>query len=168
MQFEKIYFDMDGVLADFTRGVRELCGFTPPHPNKVRPEDDEAMFAAMREVDHFYLKLEPIEGMIQLFNELRDSYGDKVEILSAVPRPSRGILHAEEDKREWVRRYLGDDVKVNIVLRKEKQDYALGKGYVLVDDTSQNIDEWEANGGTGVRFVSLPSLRTDLSGLGIL
>ena len=26
MTAEKIYFDMDGVLADFDRGVRELCG----------------------------------------------------------------------------------------------------------------------------------------------
>lgn len=24
---EKIYFDMDGVLADFERGVREICAF---------------------------------------------------------------------------------------------------------------------------------------------
>ena len=26
MEPERIYFDMDGVLADFVRGVRELCG----------------------------------------------------------------------------------------------------------------------------------------------
>ena len=28
MKAEKIYLDMDGVLADFDRGVRELCGMT--------------------------------------------------------------------------------------------------------------------------------------------
>ena len=27
MELKKIYFDMDGVLADFERGVRELAGF---------------------------------------------------------------------------------------------------------------------------------------------
>jgi len=29
MRYEKIYFDMDGVLADFAKGVRELCGMEP-------------------------------------------------------------------------------------------------------------------------------------------
>ena len=28
MTVEKIYFDMDGVLADFERGVEEICGLT--------------------------------------------------------------------------------------------------------------------------------------------
>lgn len=29
MKIEKIYFDMDGVLADFDRGIRELCHMDP-------------------------------------------------------------------------------------------------------------------------------------------
>ena len=33
LDVEKIYFDMDSVLADFERGVRELCGMTPPSQN---------------------------------------------------------------------------------------------------------------------------------------
>ena len=30
MTIRKIYLDMDGVLADFDSGVRELCGIEPP------------------------------------------------------------------------------------------------------------------------------------------
>ena len=33
MNVEKIYFDMDGVLADFECGVREICGVIPPDQN---------------------------------------------------------------------------------------------------------------------------------------
>ena len=33
MTVDKIYFDMDGVLADFDRGVKELCGFVPQSQN---------------------------------------------------------------------------------------------------------------------------------------
>ena len=29
MNIKKIYFDMDGVLADFDRGVIKLCGIEP-------------------------------------------------------------------------------------------------------------------------------------------
>ena len=36
---EKIYFDMDGVLADFDRGVRELCHAEPSNLEKHTKED---------------------------------------------------------------------------------------------------------------------------------
>ena len=29
MEIKKIYFDLDGVMADFERGVFELCGLDP-------------------------------------------------------------------------------------------------------------------------------------------
>ena len=43
----KIYFDMDGVLADFESGVRELCGMEPQKQGRQSPRDDDLMFAAM-------------------------------------------------------------------------------------------------------------------------
>lgn len=30
MEIKKIYFDMDGVLADFERGINEICGMKMP------------------------------------------------------------------------------------------------------------------------------------------
>ena len=33
MEIEKIDLDMDGVLADFERGVKEICGLKPPSRN---------------------------------------------------------------------------------------------------------------------------------------
>ena len=45
MEVEKIYFDMDGVLADFERGVREICGIEPPDQNAKhhKPGADDEM-----------------------------------------------------------------------------------------------------------------------------
>ena len=39
---EKIYFDMDGVLADFDRGIRELCGleFSTVQGKRTEEEDN--------------------------------------------------------------------------------------------------------------------------------
>ncbi len=116
MAFDKIYFDMDGVLADFRKGVRDLCGIEAPDQGNSTDVDDERMYDGMRRTDRFYLRLEPIDGMVDLFRELRRLRGDRVEILSAIPKPHRNIVGAGEDKTEWVRRYLDAGVKVNIVL----------------------------------------------------
>lgn len=152
MKIEKIYFDMDEVLADFNRGVRELCHMEPVDQSVSTKEEDDALWAAVRDTGHFYDRLEPVNGALEMFNALRDKYGEKCEILSAIPKPHRGIVTAGDDKRNWVRRLLGENVIVNIVLRPEKKNYVKGPGYILIDDLEKNVHEWEAEGGTGICF----------------
>ena len=150
---EKIYFDMDGVLADFDRGVEELCGMPRPGQGKSRSqEEDDLMWERIRAVERFYDKLEPMPGALELFGTLRGRYGDRVEILTGIPKPRRGILTAGEDKINWVRRLLGEDVVVNIVYRAEKVNYCKGPGCILIDDLPVNIKEWESAGGTGILY----------------
>ncbi|MCR5094322.1 MAG: hypothetical protein K6B72_10150 [Lachnospiraceae bacterium] len=153
---EKIFFDMDGVLADFDRGVKELCGLTPMSQNdkhRSRTADD-AMWAKIREIGHFYDKLELMPGAARMFEEIYGRYDSKCEILTGIPKPRRGILCAGEDKTRWVRRLLSEDITVNIVLREEKPQYCTGKVCILIDDMEKNIKEWEAAGGTGILHVS--------------
>lgn len=148
---EKIYFDMDGVLADFDRGVEELCGLPRPGQGKSRTqEEDDLMWERIRTVEHFYDKLEPMPGAVEMFSEIRAEYGDRVEILTGIPKPKRGILTAGDDKTAWVRRLLGEDIKVTIVYRAEKVNYCKGPMCILIDDLPVNVKEWEAAGGTGV------------------
>lgn len=150
---EKIYFDMDGVLADFDRGVEELCGVPCPEQGKSRTqEEDDLMWERMRSVDRFYDRLEPMPGALELFGILRARYGDRVEILTGIPKPKRGILTAGVDKITWVHRLLGEDVVVNIVYRAEKVNYCKGPGCILIDDLPVNISEWQAAGGTGILY----------------
>ena len=50
MKIRKIYLDMDGVLADFDRGVKEICGMEPlPQNGKRDPQRDNLMWEAIRE-----------------------------------------------------------------------------------------------------------------------
>ena len=155
MEIKKIFFDMDGVLADFDRGVRELCGMEPaPQGVGWKPGADAPMWAKIREVEHYYDRLELMPGAKHMFDTLRSKYGDRVEILTAIPKPDKGILTADEDKRKWVRRLLSTDVVINIVYRAEKPSFCTGKDCILIDDFIDNVEAWEACGGTGICFTS--------------
>ena len=167
MKVEKIYFDMDGVLADFDRGIKELCGLEP------RPQDsslgsDADMWEKVKEVEHFYDKLFLMPGAKEMFDAVYSKYGDKCEILSAVPKPSRGILSAGDDKIKWVRRLHSEDIQINIVLKEEKRNYCTGKGCILVDDLEGNIQAWKDFGGTGILHKSSEETLGMFEKLGVL
>lgn len=167
MNIEKIYFDMDGVLADFDRGIRELCHMDSLNQAHKSKEADDAMWEAVKNVAHFYDKLEPIPGALHMFQTLHDKYGDKCEILSGIPKPHRGILTSGEDKTVWTHRLLGEDVVVNIVFREEKKNYVKGLGYILIDDLEKNIKEWNEAGGTGIHFTSTDAVLWEIEELEI-
>ncbi len=164
-----IYLDMDGVLADFDRGVRELCRMEAlPQNGKHDPKQDDLMWKAIRETDHFYDRLELMPGAKELFDGIYGKYGDRCEILTGIPREERGIVTSEQDKRSWTRRMLSDTVKVNAVCRKHKQNFCTGPGSVLIDDREKTIREWQKLGGTGILHVSAEETKRKLEQLGLL
>lgn len=105
-------------------------------------------------MDHFYDELEPMPGAITMFDIVYQTVGARCEILTGIPKPHRGIVSAAEDKKKWVRRLLSKDVVVNTVFREEKPEFCKGKGYVLIDDLDENIEDWESQGGTGILFTN--------------
>lgn len=145
---------MDGVLADFDRGVEEILGFKQPW--------EEYMWDEMKKHPNFYYELKPIEGAIELFCELKEKYGANCQILSAYPKPFRGIDEAYDDKIRWIKKYLGDDIVANLVYREEKIDYCQDSSSVLIDDYDKNINEWNQKGGTGILFINAEQARKSI------
>ena len=74
MTVNRIYFDMDGVLADFDRGVRDLCGMETLPQSTRSPEQDDLMWDRIRKVDHFYDRLEPMAGAKEMFGAVYGAY----------------------------------------------------------------------------------------------
>ena len=167
MKVKKIFFDMDGVLADFDRGVIELCGLEPLSQGISGPKE-ELMWGRIRDVGHFYDKLEIMPGAKEMFDIIYEKYGDACEILTGIPKPKRGVTGADEDKIKWVRRLLSKDIKINVVLREHKPKYCTGKDCILIDDYKKNIKEWETAGGTGILNTSAKDTLIILQEMGIL
>ena len=155
MVVKRIYLDMDGVLADFNRGMEELLKLVPFEQGRgYNPEKNDELFEKMREYGHFYGDLKPIPGAKTFFDNVYERFGDRCEILTGIPKPRRGIVFAKEDKILWVNRFLSSDVVVHVVQREEKQNFCFGKDCVLVDDYENNIKQWVKRGGTGILFTN--------------
>lgn len=162
MTINKIYFDLDGVLADFDRAVLEICKIQPMNQAKSTAGYHDILFTAMSKIPHFYGSLELMPGARELFHAVYEKYGDKCEILSGIPKPKRNIQNAGEDKKSWVHRLLDTNVVVNVVYRADKVNFCKGPEYVLIDDFAKNIKEWEAMGGTGIHHTNPKSTMEEL------
>ncbi len=169
MEVKKIYFDMDGVLADFARGVREMCNREYIPQGEIRSDEEEGlMWEAIRKVDHFYARLEPLPGAIGMLEEVCRVYGDRCEILTGVPKESRGIRDAGKDKIAWMRRMFPEEIPVNIVMRREKKNYCKGAGSILIDDLEKTVLEWREKGGIAVLHLDADSTLAALKEMGLL
>lgn len=168
MADRKIYFDMDNVLADFDKGIRELCGLIPGNQDIPDPVQEERMWKAIRNTEHFYDRLELMPEAEEMFRLLNEQYRGNCEILTGIPKAKRGIATAGEDKIRWIRRMLSKSIPVNIVYKEEKKKFCTGKHCILIDDYYRNIREWEACGGTGILFKNTRDTIAQLRRMGIL
>lgn len=168
MEVRKIYFDMDDVLADFSRGVREMVGIEPPPQDDEHKAEEEIMWAGIREAEHFYDKLEIAPGAKEMFDTLYAKYGSKCEVLTAIPKEKRNIPEAEDDKKRWMGRMLSKDIEVKTVYKEDKSTYCHGLDCILIDDMEKNIQQWREFGGTGILHKTVEETMKQLKEMGVL
>ncbi len=178
-----IMLDMDGVVADYARGVKELCGMSiedwkarckamTDDKGNVHPEvSNNRLHKMVTDAGvEFWENLNWMKDGKQLWNFLKSH---DVEILSAYKKkrndPNR---YSHDGKLLWLDRNMRiPKNKINLVMREDKQKYALnaaGKPNILVDDYIKNIKEFEAAGGIGVHHTSANSTIAKLKKLGFV
>lgn len=141
-----VYLDCDGCLADFDKFVAEV------HPNYDRDSVNKKDFwDPLSKIPNFFYKLEVLQDCYDMYWRLKNE-GVGVEILTALPLPTRHFITAADDKMRWVRDNIDPFAVVHTVVGgKNKVKWLDQKpNAILVDDYRRNIDLWQEAGGVAV------------------
>lgn len=150
----QLFLDMDGVLADFDKHHEYVFGY---RPDRVA---DNVDWEAVRRHKDFYLKIPPMVDAEELWKFAKPH---NPIVLTGVPW---SVEEAADNKRAWVKWYLGPDVPVVTCASKNKCRYAK-PGDVLVDDWEKYKDLWIKAGGLWVTHTSAKSSIEALKQLGL-
>lgn len=131
MNKKLLYLDLDGVVADFDKAIKEFCPelqTSDHYPDyETRSKKIDEICEANPEIFH---TLPPIEGSIEAVNKLFDLF--EVYFLSTamwnVPMSFTG-------KRIWIEEHFGEAAKKRLILTHRKD---LNVGDFLVDDRLRN------------------------------
>lgn len=138
----RIFLDLDGVMADFDRAFPERFGVS--HEGMPKKE----MWKYISSVPDFFATLPACEGAM-------DAWRSWLVHLQPVVLTSCGASHYQEiavQKKRWVRENLGEGVLVIPVSDGlDKSLLVHSSGDILIDDFGKNCDAWQLAGGIAVK-----------------
>ena len=161
-----LLIDIDGVLADFEKGVETLLN--EPYDNKKYEADSKyrkQMWDAVRrysaEGGELWYELPLMPDAMTLWNYVK-KYNP--EILSATGDPKYG---ADSQKRRWIAEHFGSNVKVNLTRKAADKAQHAAPNRILIDDKMKAIRPWREAGGIGILHTSAANTIRQLKELGL-
>lgn len=161
----KIFVDLDGVLADFAKGVVKIFPDFIEGKTENDKSQDREMWKSIANFQkrggEFWYSLDLMPDAMQLWTYVKP-HGP--EILTAAGQPQ---YNAAEQKHRWVAEKLGPSVKVNVTQRAREKAQFAQPGFVLIDDKMKAIQPWIDAGGIGVLHTSAANTIRQLKELGL-
>ena len=157
----RIYCDMDGVLCDFEKNIKNTLGISIKKWMSINPKHERWQPIVAK--SDFWSSMPWLNDGKNLWRFI-EKY--EPHILSAA---SQEDPNCKPGKNAWIRRNLGVPVsRVNLVQRHEKQNYAKvgGKPSILIDDYEKNTKEFSMKGGVGITFRNASQVIGELKKLG--
>lgn len=141
-----VYVDLDGVLANFEGKAIELFGA------KWRDELEKPNWGEFSKFTNLYEILEPMHDAKYLWQYITARYED-VQILTAIPKRAH-FPNAVNDKRAWVYKHFGSNVRVNFGPYAQDKQYHCKPSDILIDDMLINCEQWNTNNGNAILHTS--------------
>lgn len=139
---------MDGVMADWNKGVYDILGWVKSDPNAQYSEADWAKVTSNHRIYGQLPVMDKAEELANLARRFRDELGWQILFLTAVPK-GNDVHWAFWDKCQWAQKYF-PDIPVHFgPFAKQKCEHCK-PGDILVDDRRSNCSEWRGANGVAV------------------
>jgi hypothetical protein len=155
IQDPKVFIDMDGVLTNWSKAVKDLgSGPAAGLSDDATQEQKQMMYDAIEKAGaDFWAEMKWLDEGKELW--------DLVKGLNPVLLSSPGKFRfAPAGKRIWVQENLPG---ISLFLDENKYQYAESVGdTILIDDNKENISSWIESGGIGILHEDLEKTKTEL------
>lgn len=145
---KNLYIDFDGVIMNTIEITYEEL--KKINLNFEKAEDHEQIHAYYASIDWHELlnkKAKVINDSINCIKKIIKSEKFNVSILSHVNSLNEAI-----EKVNYIRKYFKDITIIPVPRDISKTEMVHTKGAILVDDYAGNLEEWEKQGGIGIKF----------------
>ena len=122
-----LYTDMDGVVADFEKGIKQ---YLPDWDSLTDKEKGDKTDEICGNANNFFLDLHPIEGAIDAIHKLSSKY--ETYFLSAA---MWNVPQSYTEKRLWIEKHFGNSFRKKLILTHRKD---LNIGDYLIDDRTSH------------------------------
>jgi len=148
----KVFLDMDGVLANFFKGVCSAFGKNYDYRNLKEYNFWDSWNITREQVDKvctvdFWSNLEPMHDAFDIFDAVCNKFPYSKDIyFLTTPMPN---TDSWSGKAEWMRRYFST-FEEHLIITQASKSLLAGPDTLLIDDKDENIAEFTAIGGIGI------------------
>lgn len=155
--FELIVVDMDGILANFRKGVSDLFGANLGMLdgwNLYRSigVDLDAFWYKIANEEGFWVNLEKFPYVDELI-EMLEKYTSEIIICSHPPR----YPESYKGKKKWLE--INNLGRYRHFIGNADKGLLAGKNRILIDDYVENVRSFRKKGGKGILFPQVYSLQ---------
>lgn len=156
----KIYIDMDGVLCDFLKRVKDITNIKGDINDKKYKDPITKEYCwwkyARNKGEDFWSEMEFMKDGKKLWNKLQ--FYPYKEILTICGKNDFGRI----GKIKWVENNLNTSIPINILSPHQSKSIYANKYSILIDDMDKNLKEWTNAGGIAIKHVSFANTYKEL------